>query len=108
MLTVRCCTGDLAGVGEEGLTGNLLIGDDIFRGLAVLSEVSATFGDVRVRSIFKGEAVSRSMGLFVASRLEGDIFSRSELPSGAETSALKGELGGPSLSVSVDVCMVTS
>jgi hypothetical protein len=95
-----------SGVAIVGLTGNLLSGDDIFRGLrsesdGFLGESVFESGEVRLFSIFKGEADSRSIGLLAVNReiLVGDMFSRS---AESETFATKGELGGPSLSLSPD------
>lgn len=64
-------------------------------------------GDVRLFSIFRGDINSRSIGLFAVNRdtLAGEIFSAF---AASETFALKGELGGPSLSLSdvIEVCVV--
>jgi hypothetical protein len=94
--------------GEEGLTGNLFSGEDNFRGLLIVSGVlrgDCAFGGgvVRLFSIFNGDTRSRSTGLLVASRetLPGDVFS--EFSVASETFAIKGELGVPSVSVSVSV-----
>jgi hypothetical protein len=94
--------------GEEGLTGNLFSGEDNFRGLLMVSGVlrgDCAFGGgvVRLFSIFNGDTRSRSTGLLVASRetLPGDVFS--EFSVASETFATKGELGVPSVSVSVSV-----
>ena len=100
--------------GEEILIGNLFSGDESFRGLLVESDAFRGdwvfgVGEVRLFSIFNGEVGSRSMGLFEVNRenLLGEMFSRSS--TGSVTLATKGELGGPSLSVSVEVVvMVTS
>jgi hypothetical protein len=100
--------------GDEILIGNLFSGDESFRGL--LAESDAFRGDwvfgvgeVRLFSIFNGEVGSRSIGLFEVNResLFGEMFSQSS--AGLATFATKGELGGSSLSVSVEVVvMVTS
>jgi hypothetical protein len=57
---------------------------------------------VRLVNTFRGDVCSRSTGLFDVNRdtLLGERFSRSIE---SETLATKGELGGPSLSLSVDV-----
>jgi hypothetical protein len=94
----------------EGLTGNLFSGDDSFRGLRDGSEdfcgdADLGSGELRIFNGFNGEVCSRSTELCAAGRgvLLGEMFS---LLLKFVTSAANGELGGPSLSVSVIACVV--